>query len=89
MMQKGRVMSRARCVIRHSKGVGVVKYTIDRFEGPFAVVELEDKSFINIPVKALPQEAKEGDVISVEINTGDTKARKQRIEKKMKDLWAD
>ncbi|WP_085833828.1 DUF3006 domain-containing protein [Clostridium merdae] len=66
-----------------------MKYTIDRFEGNLAVVELEDKSFVNIPVQALPLEAKEGDIISVAIDTEGTAERRKKIEGMMKDLWAD
>ena len=39
-----------------------MEYTIDRFEGKFAVVELENKKFANIPREAIPEKAKEGDV---------------------------
>ena len=41
---------------------------IDRFEGDFAIVELEDKTFSNIPRIAIPLEAKEGSVIDVTID---------------------
>ena len=40
------------------------RYTIDRFEEDFAVLEREDCSTFNIPKNQLPQEAKEGDVIT-------------------------
>lgn len=66
-----------------------MKYTIDRFEGSFAVVELEDKSFVNIPIVSLPPEAKEGDIISVVIDSQGTAERRKKIDKMMKDLWAD
>jgi len=42
--------------------------TIDRFEGNFALVELEDKTLANMPKTRLPQDAKEGDIISINID---------------------
>jgi hypothetical protein len=67
----------------------IMKYTIDRFEGKYAVVELEDETMIDIPKCALPAGAKEGDIISVEIDEGETEKRKQYINKLMDDVWAD
>jgi hypothetical protein len=67
----------------------IMKYTIDRFEGEYAVVELEDKTMIDIPKCALPVEANEGDIISVEIDKDETEKRKQYINKLMNDIWAD
>ncbi|MDU7338624.1 MAG: DUF3006 domain-containing protein [Clostridium sp.] len=66
-----------------------MKYTIDRFEENFAVVELENRSFVNIPISALPSEAKEGDIISVLIDTEETTERRKKIQSMMQDLWAD
>lgn len=75
-------------VTRRSKGLSM-RYTIDRFEGNLAVVELEDKSFVNIPIVALPPEAKEGDIILAVIDDKGTAERRKKIEGMMKDLWAD
>lgn len=66
-----------------------MKYTIDRFEENFAVVELENRSFVNIPITALPSDAKEGDIISVRIDEEETAGRKKKIQSMMQDLWAD
>jgi Protein of unknown function (DUF3006). len=66
-----------------------MKYTIDRFEGDFAVVELENQKFVNIPRSAIPSEAKEGDIIVVEVDKEETEKRKTRINKMMNDLWVD
>ena len=65
---------------------------IDRFEGSFCVVELEDKKLINIEIGKLPLGAREGDVIKIYnddicVDLQETKKRKQRIEEKVKDLW--
>lgn len=64
-----------------------MKYVIDRFEGEFAVVELDDKTFVNIPKVAIPLEAQEGFVIDVTVNADDTAARVKNVNKLMNDLF--
>ena len=66
-----------------------MRYIIDRFEGEFAVCELEDMSMVNIPKKALPSDALEGDSILVTIDSAETEARKKKIGKLMDDLFVD
>lgn len=66
-----------------------IKYIIDRFEGDFAVVEIDEGKFANIPRLALPKEAKEGDVINVWIDKDETEQRRKRIKELMDNLWAD
>lgn len=66
-----------------------MKYTIDRFEGEYAVVELENETMVNIPKCALPPDAHEGDIILVEIDADATEKRREYINKLMKDVWAD
>jgi len=61
---------------------------IDRFEGDYAVVETSD-GFINIPKKDLPRNAKEGDVLGININNNETDSRKKRIEGMMNNLFKD
>lgn len=56
-----------------------MKVIIDRFEGEFAVVELEDKSFVNMSVKLVPEGAKEGDVLNIKIDNEETEKRRSRI----------
>jgi Protein of unknown function (DUF3006). len=62
---------------------------IDRFEGDYAVVELEDMRFVNMNKELLPPEAKEGDVIEIIVNTKETKNREKKIGKLMDDLFKD
>ena len=69
-------------------GNGRMKVIIDCFEGDFAVVETEDKTMVNIP-KVLVPDAKEGDVISIEIDTEATDERKKKIGKMMDQLWKE
>ena len=63
---------------------------IDRFEGNWAVVEYGDKTF-NFPKELLPENAKEGNVLSfnVQIDEKETENRKKIIETLAKDLFAD
>lgn len=66
-----------------------MEYVIDRFEGKFAVVELKSKKFIDIPRDAIPEKAKEGDVIRVEIDSSETQRRKHEIDEMTKDMWIE
>ena len=65
--------------------------TIDRFEGDFAVVELEDGTIKNFTRAQLPIEAKEGDILrighNISIDIEETINRKKYMEKKTKDMW--
>jgi len=63
-----------------------MKFTIDRFEGELALVELEDKEIIAIPKKVLPKEAEEGDIIVMEIDEKETEKKRARIEEKFRRL---
>jgi hypothetical protein len=42
---------------------------------------------VNIPKKALPEEAKEGDIITITVNKSETERRKDNIRKLADDLW--
>lgn len=64
-----------------------MKVIIDRYEGDFAVVELEDRSFANLPKKLIPFGTKEGAVLSITIDKEATEERKAEISKLTKDLW--
>ena len=54
-----------------------MKIIIDRFEGDFAVCELEDKSFVNVP-RVLFGNAKEGDIFNIQ---KDDAAKDKQMEK--------
>lgn len=64
-----------------------MKLIIDRFEGDYAIVELENKKMISVPKEVLPDGANEGSVISVVIDEDETNRRKNNIKKLMDDLW--
>ncbi len=66
-----------------------MKIIIDRFEGDFAIAELQNKKIVNIPKAIIPPEAVEGDVISIEINREETEERKREIKNLMNDLWEE
>ncbi|MBC8589793.1 DUF3006 domain-containing protein [Wansuia hejianensis] len=66
-----------------------MKVIIDRFEGEFALLELEDREIIDIPKRLLPEEAKEGDIIKIIIDEEETQKRKEQIQRKFNSLLAD
>lgn len=61
---------------------------IDRFEGEYAIVEINKNKFVNIP-KILVPNAKENDIISIEIKKNETKKRKKNIQKLMENVFKD
>lgn len=68
------------------------KYTVDRFEGKYAVCESENFKFINIEKKRLPKGVNEGDVIYFDgkkyvIDLEKTNDRKKYIEDLTRELW--
>lgn len=69
-----------------------MKGILDRFEGEYAVVELEDRSLKNILRSELPKGSREGDAIILvngewTIDKAETKERKARIENLVNDLF--
>jgi hypothetical protein len=62
---------------------------IDRFEGEIAIIELEKGKFVQIPRIILPSEAREGDVITVQIDQKRTADRRSKIEGLLHELWED
>lgn len=66
-----------------------MRIIIDRFEGDVAVIETQDKQMLNIPKALLPREAREGDVISIDIDRNETEKRSKRIASLMDNLWKD
>ncbi len=69
-----------------------VRAIIDRFEGEYAICELEDLRYINILKDKLPKNVKEGDVLLLEgeniiLDVEKTKQRSEYIKELTKDLW--
>lgn len=65
-----------------------MKVIIDRFEGDYAVVEIEIGNCVNIPKILIPN-AKEGDVIKIEIDKKETLERKKHIQELMNNVFED
>ncbi|WP_313758605.1 DUF3006 domain-containing protein [Tissierella sp.] len=66
-----------------------MRFTIDRFEGELAIVELENREIIEIPKIILPMEAKEGDIIIISVDEKETEGRKKRIQEKFDSLFCE
>ena len=68
----------------------IIKLIIDRFEDKDAVLESQDKNpmIFNFPCDLLPQEAKEGTVlnINIDIDHEETKRRKDKIQNLLNKL---
>lgn len=69
-----------------------MKMIIDRFEGKYAVCEMENLEMKDIEISKLPENAKEGDVLivngdEIKIDEEETKNRRKKIKKLMDDLW--
>ena len=65
-----------------------MKVIIDRFEGEFAVVEIETGKCINIPKILIPN-SKEGDVVNIGIDEKETEDRKKHIQDLMNNVFED
>jgi hypothetical protein len=63
-----------------------MKVVIDRFEGKYAVVELPDRTMVNMP-KVLVPDAREGDIILISIDASETSKRKENIKKLVDEVW--
>lgn len=64
-----------------------MKVIIDRFEGDYAVVELENRNMADLPQILVPLEAKEGDTLEIIIDQDETRRRKKKIERLTEGLW--
>ena len=60
--------------------------TIDRFEGNFAVVELPDGSFADLPRALVPAGAGEGSVLRIETDAAETEKRRRKAQDLLGDL---
>ena len=65
-----------------------MKVIIDRFEGDYAVVEINKGKFVNLPKELVP-DAKEGDVIVITIDQDETEMRKEHVKELMNQLFED
>jgi hypothetical protein len=67
-----------------------VLFIIDRFEGDWAILEVDRVTF-NIPKVLLPEGAREGDVVEIDISINEkaTARRRQRISELADDLFEE
>ena len=65
-----------------------MKAIIDRFEGEYAVLELESNIFVQIPSLLVPQ-AHEGDVVDIRIDRTATEKRKEDISRLSASLFEE
>ena len=65
-----------------------MKVIIDRFEGDYAVVEIDKEKFVKLPKELVPN-AKEGDVIIIRVDHEETNKRKEHVKDLMNQLFED
>lgn len=65
-----------------------MRVIIDRFEGDFAKVELDEGVFYDMP-RALVPDSKEGDVIDIIVNHEKAEKQKLEVEKLIDELFVD
>ena len=66
-----------------------MKWIVDRIEGDYAVVELENGKAVDIPLISLPEDIKEGAVINVSADKAETDKRKENIDSLAKKLFRE
>ena len=65
-----------------------MRVIIDRFEGDYAIVELPDRTYVDMP-KILLEDAKEQDIINILVDKEETIERKKSIKSLMDKLFND
>lgn len=65
-----------------------MKVIIDRFEGDYAVVEIDKGNFVNLPKELVPN-AKEGDIVIIRVDHEETNKRKEHVKDLMNQLFED
>lgn len=65
-----------------------MKVILDRFEGEYAILEIDENNIISVP-KILVGGASEGDVLDISVDKNETNKRKRNIEKLMEDVFED
>lgn len=70
------------------------KFIVDRIENGKAVLECENGEFVNLDLKSLPKNIKDGDVLNFKggscfFNAEETERRSKKIKKLMEQLFVD
>lgn len=71
----------------------MIKGIIDRFEGDFALIEIDGK-IEEFPRRLAPADAREGDAVTIDgdnirLDMDATKALKKKIDDLVADVWED
>lgn len=66
-----------------------MRIIVDRFENNIAVVELPNGTMINCPKELIPDNAKEGSVISIMIDNNATAVKLKKNTDRMNKLFKD
>lgn len=61
-----------------------MKGRIDTLERNFAIIQLPNRSYVNLPIELIPFNGKEGDTIEIVINETET-AKNKSIKEKLVD----
>lgn len=74
--------------------MGKGEYIVDRFEGDYAILEMENSNLINVNKNDIIGEVKEGDILIKKdniyyIDKEKTEFRKKKINDMMKGLWEE
>lgn len=64
-----------------------MKIIIDKIEKDYAVVELENGNYVDMPIVLVPEGAKEGSVIFIEWSESSTEKRKNEMKNKMNSIF--
>lgn len=80
--------SRATPAVNPVIRVNDMKIIIDRFEEDFAVCELENGKFLNLPKELFP-DAEEGNVINISVDATETEKRKENANKRLHSLFGN
>lgn len=66
-----------------------MRIIVDRFEGDFVVVELENGQMIDCPKALLPSNTKEGSIINITVDEKATEEKMQNVTERMNRLFKD
>ena len=79
--------------MKDKKEVGALRGIVDRFEGDFAVIEIDGQTH-DVPMSAVDASVSVGDVVTLvegvwKPDHTETKDREKQIKKLMDDVWED
>lgn len=66
-----------------------MKFTVDRFEGDIAIIELGNGKVIDCPKELLPPNTKEGSIITITVDETATKEKLKENTERLNRLFKD